>query len=614
MKKVLLYIMALFIVNTAMADSYFYIDNKVIPYYNYNKLITVPVKAHFDGRVSGFQIEVTYPEGLTPTAVKTGSDMTIAYLDVNGEENTAAINLRHKEDCSLMMTATDKGGYWHNNVSGNLEEYGVIKWDAGNYDEMILLTLSVDKSFETGQTRQITLNSKVGAGEDSRGGTVTDQQVKTCTITRGPEEPYDPDHYFTFSQDTVLHGDTVVVAVSLNNLEEVTAFQADLYLPENFQVVKVPSRDDSIYLVTGSERLSNDHEIYTNDLDDGAIRILCFSPTLQSIAGHEGELFYIAIATPYGQSGDFDLILANARVTTKTTDSYMELRCAEAVETLNVLPYLKGDANISRSVTVTDVVVTAQYVLGYNPDPFEFGAADMNEDGEITVTDVVLIANMVLHPAMMHMMRAPAIGMNDDAMSGEDIRLNPGETSTVTISLDNALDYTAFQLDLLLPEGLEASNFCLSERTSSHMLDMNVLENGKQRVMCYSPQLTAIAGHEGAVLTFDVTATSRVNGDIIVDAIEMVTAACQTVYPDSFIIGVNNNATSVNDITADLRIYTDGNNIIVESPVSQRVTISDISGRSRSVEVNAGRNVIPAHTSGVVVVTADDKAAKLMLK
>ena len=263
---------------------------------------------------------------------------------------------------------------------------------------------------------------------------------------------------------------------------------------------------------------------------------------------------------------------------------------------------------------VTDVVVILQYILGLNPEPFNFDAADMNGDGEITVTDAVLVANMVLHPETMHMMRAPAIGMNGDAMSGNDIRINPGETRTVTITLDNDLDYTAFQLDLLLPEGLEASNFQLTDRAGSHALDMNTLENGKLRLTCFSPQLATIAGHEGAVLTFDVTATSRVNGDIMVDAIEMVTAACQTVYPDSFTIGVNNNATSVNDITADLRIYADGNNIIVESPVSQRVTISDISGRARNVEVNAGRNVIPAHNSGVVVVTAGDKAAKLMIK
>ena len=597
--------MAFFVTNVAMGDSYFSIDNVEFP--SYKKSITVPVKAHFEGRVSGFQLEVSYPEGLTPTAVTAGPDMSIVYLNADGESNTAAIDFRHKADYSKLMTATTEGG-WEANGSGALEEYGVIKWEAGDYDNMFLLTLQVADDFESGQ---ITLTSKVGAGTDTRGGTVTDQQTKVGTISRS-HAPFDDDHYFTIADATVLHGDTIVIPVSLNNVEDITAFQADLYLPEGFHVVKEAARNDSVYLIGGSERMSDNHELYSNDQVDGSVRILCYSPTLQPLTGHEGELFYISVATPYGQSGDFELRLENARV---TTTSLIELKCDVATDILTVLPYLKGDANNSRNVTVTDVVVTAQYVLGYNPDPFIFGAADMNDDGEITVTDVVLIANKVLHPEAMHLMRAPATHAEDDAMSGNDILLNAGESRTVTIVLDNALDYTAFQFDLMLPDGLEASNVCLSDRTNSHMLDMNVLEDGKLRVMCFSPQMASIAGHEGAVLTFDITASNQVNGDIVVDAIEMVTTACQTVYLDSFNIGVNHSTpTSVDDINGALRIFADDHNIIVESPVSQRVTISDISGRSRSVEVNAGRNVIPAHSTGVMVVSAGGKATKVMVK
>ena len=123
MKKVLFFIMALFVTNVAMADSYFYIDN--IDFLDYQKIITVPVKAHFDGRVSGFQLEVSYPEGLTPTAVTASTGMNISYLDANGESRTASVDLRHKADYSLIMTATTEGG-WQDDGSGTLEEYGVI--------------------------------------------------------------------------------------------------------------------------------------------------------------------------------------------------------------------------------------------------------------------------------------------------------------------------------------------------------------------------------------------------------------------------------------------------------------------------------------------------------
>ena len=122
-----------------------------------------------------------------------------------------------------------------------------------------------------------------------------------------------------------------------------------------------------------------------------------------------------------------------------------------------------------------------------------------------------------------------------------------GETRTVSIALDNMTDYTAFQMDLTLPAGLTASNFQLTDRAGSHTLDVNTLGNGKTRALCYSPAIKVINGHEGALLTFDVTATDDIKGIITVDDIELVTANCQTVLLDSFTIGVNS-ATSVNEL------------------------------------------------------------------
>ena len=58
--------------------------------------------------------------------------------------------------------------------------------------------------------------------------------------------------------------------------------------------------------------------------------------------------------------------------------------------------------------------------------------------------------------------------------------------------------------------------------------------------------MTCINGQQGALLTFDVTATGTVNGDITVDGIELVTPNCNSVQLDGFTIVVNN-ATGVNE-------------------------------------------------------------------
>ena len=415
------------------------------------------------------------------------------------------------------------------------------------------------------------------------------------------------DFGFDVGDAEVLHGDTVVIPVSMVNPGDVTAFQTDLYLPEGFELVEDVE-------MTGR---AVDHVCETNTMPDGAIRIVCYSVNLTPFDGDDGVLFNLTISTPDESAGDYSIWLKNNLLTTVSGSNLEcdEIQCADVDGTLTVLPYLMGDANDSRSVTVTDVVVTVMNILGKNPEPFVFGAADMNYNGEVTVTDAVLIARKVLFPDLRHLLRAPAMGQNDDAMSGVGINIRAGETRTVTINLDNEALYTAFQLDLQLPEGLTASNFAMTDRAGSHAVDANVLDNGKHRVMCYSPQLETIAGDSGALLTFEVTATENVSGDIMVDGIEMVTADCQTAYLEGFAIQVNNGgSTALNEMGGDVRITAEGHDIIIDSPVAQRAIISDIAGRARSVNLNAGHNVIHEAASGVFIVRVGQHNAKLMLR
>ena len=110
-----------------------------------------------------------------------------------------------------------------------------------------------------------------------------------------------------------------------------------------------------------------------------------------------------------------------------------------------------------------------------------------------------------------------------------------------------------------------------------------MLSNGKTRVLCYSPALTAIDGHDGALLTFDVTATGAVNGNIDVDGIELVTADCQTVKPDGFAIGVNS-VTSVNEL--------------VNGKAVARVEYFNVAGQRIEQPVSGVTLVVTTYTDG----------------
>ena len=97
----------------------------------------------------------------------------------------------------------------------------------------------------------------------------------------------------------------------------------------------------------------------------------------------------------------------------------------------------------------------------------------------------------------------------------EDFTINPGETLTVSILLDNEAEYTAFQCDLYLPEGLSVEQedgdyiFDLTSRKGrDHNISSQLQVDGSIRIISYSPSIKAYSGNSGPLVTYNVTASS----------------------------------------------------------------------------------------------------------
>jgi hypothetical protein len=75
-----------------------------------------------------------------------------------------------------------------------------------------------------------------------------------------------------------------------------------------------------------------------------------------------------------------------------------------------------------------------------------------------------------------------------------------------------------------------------------------------------------------------------------------------------------NSITAVDELTANINIFTEGQEIIIDTPEEQNATISDLAGRARNVKLQAGRNVIPVNESGIYIVRIREKTTKLMLR
>ena len=389
-------------------------------------------------------------------------------------------------------------------------------------------------------------------------------------------------NYLSLNDVEAFHGDTIVIPVAMTNSASITAFQTDIFLPEGLELLQ----EDGEYIIDPSERMTRTHSIMSNDVSGGAVRVICYSTNYKPFTGESGEdLFYITIKIADDAEGDYTIQLKN---TLLTNTDFIDIAAPDVAANVYVKAYLPGDANGNGEVSVTDVVVTAQYILEMNPNPFVFEAADVNLDETITVADVARIAWMVLNPTQNAPRRMPPLTTCNDRMSAEGIALLPGETRRVSILFDNVIDYSAFQFDLTLPDGLTASNFQLTDRATSHAFDVNTLSNGKTRTLCYSPTLATIDGHEGALLSFDVTATASVVGDINVDGIELVTADCQTVLLDAFTISVNN-TTNVNELN--------------NAKTVARVDYYNLAGQQIDHPVNGVTLVVTTYTDGTRTTT-----------
>ena len=102
----------------------------------------------------------------------------------------------------------------------------------------------------------------------------------------------------------------------------------------------------------------------------------------------------------------------------------------------------------------------------------------------------------------------------------EDFTINPGETALVEILLENEVQYTAFQADLYLPDGLtlDRQSVALTDRKAAdHMIATSQLADGAIRLMSYSMSVQPYSGTNGALVTMAVMASETLTGPVVIE-------------------------------------------------------------------------------------------------
>jgi len=112
--------------------------------------VTVPVKAHFSGFVSQWNLTLDWPEGLEGITVKEGPGMADIpyYCNSEGEIDYCDAQITMSQDVTIVQSMITVHAYWP--LNGFYIPYGNAAWGSGDYAEMFYLTFKVEEGFSGG--------------------------------------------------------------------------------------------------------------------------------------------------------------------------------------------------------------------------------------------------------------------------------------------------------------------------------------------------------------------------------------------------------------------------------------------------------------------------------
>ena len=132
--------------------------------------------------------------------------------------------------------------------------------------------------------------------------------------------------------------------------------------------------------------------------------------------------------------------------------------------------------------------------------------------------------------------------LNDVSVKGGEI--SPEVSKAFSLELSNESEMTAFQMDVVLPNGLslDLSKTRLTGRCGNHQLQTKLLGNGKVRIICMSSDNTSISGKIGSVIDLWIKVEKSIAGNQIVKLENIifsdVKARTYRMDPLSFVVDV----------------------------------------------------------------------------
>ena len=416
------------------------------------------------------------------------------------------------------------------------------------------------------------------------------------------------DYYVTLSKEiNTFVENTCILPVMLHNADAAQGIQFDVYLPEELYMAYEWRNDFGVEL---SGRAIS-HSVSAARRSDGSIRVVVYSLNGQSFSDNDGQLLSLHIATREAV-GDYKVDIRNIHISGPNSFNFS---APDYTTNIRVADYPLGDSNGNGEVTISDATNIVENILERWTERFIKKASDVNGDGVITVSDVTGTIDIILErPATTRSLNRAASAANDDKIFINDFKLCNGQQQTINLQLTNTGQYTAFQCDIVLPEGLTIAENeqhipmvnISSANAQNHIVQANYVSSGALRLLVMSLNNSAFAANGNDVVNLTIEANSETLGQKIIN-IENVRLVDVESHTESqaastqATVDIVDASTDINNMAygVDMKVSVNEHEITVIANADAVLRLVGVDGKQRTLKVKVGSNSFYIPQSGV---------------
>ena len=208
--------------------------------------------------------------------------------------------------------------------------------------------------------------------------------------------------------------------------------------------------------------------------------------------------------------------------------------------------YLYGDVNTDEEVDVVDVVDIARFVVATPSANFREKLADLNFDKTVNIADAVTLVNFIAGDQNFSRMMISSRESYDYDLC--QLLLLSNGSNALSLCLDGAADFTAFQFEVELPENTDITAMSINgQRMDDHEILYNKVEANRYRVAVLSLSNAIFKGNAGELLNISIDGLNT--NEVSVQNIHFVTKNGKDITFDA--LALSGIVTGIANVRAD---------------------------------------------------------------